>query len=109
VGFAAAVIVAIVAAAVAVFALQNATPTQVTFLAWSTREVPVSGLVLAALAAGIVVAGVPLWVQRWRLRARARTLERRVAELEQRATAAESLARESAATRETPPRQSAAS
>lgn len=80
-------IVAVVAAAVAVFALQNSAPASVRFIVWSIDAVPVAALVLLSLAAGIVVAGVPLWLQRWRLRARARALEQRVAELERTAAA----------------------
>jgi uncharacterized integral membrane protein len=75
-------IVAIVAASVAVFALQNAEPTKIRFLFWVIDGVPVAALVLLSLAAGLVVAGVPLWLGRWRLRARARTLETRLAALE---------------------------
>jgi len=76
------VFVAIVAAAVAVFALQNGEPTPVRFLAWTAGGFPLAGLILASLASGLVIAGVPLMLQRWRLRARVRALERRVAELE---------------------------
>lgn len=76
------VIVALVAAAVAAFALQNSAPTSVRFLMWSVDAVPVGALVLLCLAAGLVVAGVPLLIQRWRLRARCRALEARVAALE---------------------------
>jgi uncharacterized membrane protein YciS (DUF1049 family) len=43
---------------------------------------PVSALILLSLAAGLVVAGIPLGLQRWRLRARVRTLEARVRMLE---------------------------
>ncbi len=75
-------IVALVAASVAVFALQNAEPTKIRFLFWVIDGVPVAALVLLSLAAGLVVAGVPLWLGRWRLRARARALEARVATLE---------------------------
>jgi uncharacterized integral membrane protein len=85
-------LVAIVAAAVAVFALQNSAPTRVQFAVWSIDNVPVAAVVLLALAAGLVVAGVPLLIQRWRLRARLRALETRLAVLE----------REASATRETP-------
>jgi uncharacterized integral membrane protein len=74
-------VVALVAAAVAVFALQNGEPTAVRFLAW-TAGFPLAGLILLALACGLVIAGVPLLIQRWRLRGRVRALERRVAELE---------------------------
>lgn len=76
------IVVAIVAAAIAVFALQNGEPTPVRFVTWSVEGFPLAGLILLSLAGGLVVAGVPLLIQRWRLRARVRTLERRVRELE---------------------------
>ena len=75
-------IVAIVAAAVAVFALQNSAPTQIRFLVWTLDGVPVAALVLLSLGAGLIIAGVPLWLGRWRVRARARALEARLAALE---------------------------
>ena len=81
-------IVAIVAASVAVFALQNSEPTKIRFLFWVIDGVPVAALVLFSLAAGLVVAGVPLWLGRWRLRAHARALEARVGALERPAPAA---------------------
>ena len=76
------VLVAIVAAAVAVFALQNAAPTPIRFLAWAVDGVPVAGLVLASLAVGIVMTGVAFWLERWRLRAKIRALESRLATIE---------------------------
>jgi uncharacterized integral membrane protein len=76
------VLVAIVAAAVAVFALQNGEPTRVRFIAWTVDGFPLAGLILISLASGLVVAGVPLMIQRWRLRSRLRAAERRVAELQ---------------------------
>ena len=75
-------VVAIVAAAVAVFALQNGEPTSVRFIVWTVDGFPLAGLILLSLAGGLVVAGVPLMIQRWRLRARLRAAERRVAELQ---------------------------
>jgi uncharacterized integral membrane protein len=75
-------IVALLAAAVAVFALQNSNPTSVRFAVWSLDGVPLAGLVLVSLVAGIIVAGLPLLIQRWRLRSRVRALERRVQALE---------------------------
>jgi uncharacterized integral membrane protein len=74
--------VALLAAAVAVFALQNSAPTPIRFAVWSVDGVPLAGLVLVSLVAGIIVAGVPLLIQRWRLRSRMRALERRVQALE---------------------------
>jgi uncharacterized integral membrane protein len=75
-------VVAILAAAVAVFALQNGSPATVNFITWTIEGLPLAALILASLASGLVVAGVPLLIQRWRLRARLRAAERRVAELE---------------------------
>jgi putative membrane protein len=75
-------VVAVVAAAVAVFALQNGQPTPLRFLGWTIDAVPVAGAVLGALVAGLVVAGVPLSIERWRWRSRTRSLEKRVAALE---------------------------
>lgn len=75
-------VVAILAAAVVVFAFQNGMPVAMRFLTWTLPATSIAALVLAAIAAGIVVAGVPLWIQRWRLRARVRTLEVQVRQLE---------------------------
>jgi uncharacterized integral membrane protein len=76
------IVVAIVAAAVVVFAFQNGTPVSVRFFVWSVPAISVAGLTLIALAAGLVVTGVPLWIQRWRLRHRVRGLEAQVRQLE---------------------------
>jgi len=75
-------VVALLAAAIAIFALQNSDPVSVHFLFWSTRPLPVAGVALAALAVGLIVAGVPLTIARRRWRSRSRTLEMRVASLE---------------------------
>lgn len=76
------IVVAIVAATVVVFSFQNGTPVPVTFLAWTLPSVSVAGLTLVALASGVVATGVPLWIQRWRLRARVRALDAQVRQLE---------------------------
>jgi uncharacterized integral membrane protein len=75
-------IVAVLASAVAVFALQNGAPTPVRFFVWNLDGVPLAGLILGAFAAGVIIAAIPLVIQRWRARARARALETRVRELE---------------------------
>jgi uncharacterized integral membrane protein len=89
-------VVAVVAAAVAVFALQNSDATHVRFLVWSVDAVPLAAVVLAALGLGLMVTGVPLAIQRWRLGARNRALQARLVALE-----------ETAAKRDEPPRSSA--
>jgi uncharacterized integral membrane protein len=68
-------VVAIVAAAVAVFALQNGAPTPVRLIAWTVEDLPLAALILASLAGGLIIAGVPLMIQRWRLRSRLRAAE----------------------------------
>lgn len=73
---------ALIAAAVAVFALQNGTPVGVRFLVWSLRDVPLAALVLVSFAVGLVLTGLPLWITRWRLASRTRTLEAQVKQLE---------------------------
>jgi uncharacterized integral membrane protein len=68
-------VVAVIAVAVAVFTLQNTEAVTVTLLVWRVTEVPLAAVVLFAFALGAVLAGVPLWIQRWRLRSRLRAQE----------------------------------
>ena len=75
-------IVALLAAAVAVFALQNSAQTSVRFLVWTLDGLPVAAVALASLGIGLVVAGVPLWVRSWRWRSQARAAEARAAMLD---------------------------
>ena len=75
-------IVGILSAAVAVFALQNNQPMSLRFIAWSLEDVPLAGAILVALAAGLVLAAVPLAISNMRHRARARRLEAKVEMLE---------------------------
>ena len=75
-------VVALLAAAVAIFALQNGTPAAVRFVIWTVDGVPLAGLILGAFAAGLIIAGVPLGVLRWRARSQVRRLEGRVRQLE---------------------------
>jgi len=63
---------------VASLALQNADPTTVRFLAWRLEAVPVAGVVLASLIAGLLIAGLPLAIRLGVWRSRARSLESRV-------------------------------
>lgn len=76
------VFVAIVASAITVFALQNSAPVTVSFLAWSLASASLAAVILVSAAAGIVLVGLPLWIDRLRLRARLRGAEMRLAALE---------------------------
>lgn len=75
-------VVALLAAAVAVFALQNSAQTSVHFLTWTLDGLPLAAVALASLGIGLVVAGLPLWIRSWRWRSKVRGAETRVAMLE---------------------------
>ena len=83
------VIVGIVSAAVAVFAVQNNQPMSMRFLEWTLPSVPLAGAILAALAAGLLLAAVPLSVGQWRWRRKVRALESKCDMLEHALTARE--------------------
>ena len=72
-------LMALVGAAAAVFAIQNPTPVAVTFLAWQTGGMPLSLVILLSAVAGIVLASVAGLAQHIRLRLRVRQLEARLA------------------------------
>ena len=69
------IVVAVLSAGVAVFALQNNTPMSVRFLGWALDGVPLAGAILGSLAAGMLVVGIPLVISRWSWRRRARAAE----------------------------------
>jgi uncharacterized integral membrane protein len=75
-------VVAVVAVLVTVFALQNTDPATVRFLLWRIETVPLAVLVLAAVAGGVLVAGLPLAIKLGIWRSRARSLESRAKMLE---------------------------
>lgn len=76
------VLVAVVAVLVTVFALQNPDPATVRFLVWRIETVPLAILVLAALGAGLLIAGLPLAIRLSVWRSRARSHENRVGMLQ---------------------------
>ena len=59
-------VVALLGAAGAVFALQNSAPTSVRFLIWTLDGLPLAAVALASLGIGLVVADLPLWIRGWR-------------------------------------------
>jgi len=76
------VLVGILSAGVAVFALQNNQTMSLHFVVWSLDGVPLAGAILMALATGLILAAVPMAIELWRARARITTLETRVEMLE---------------------------
>lgn len=77
-GMATYALVAVIAVVVAIFAVQNSARTTVRLLLWSIEGIPVAALVLLSLAIGILAAGAPLWIDRWRLRSEVRRLAARL-------------------------------
>ncbi|MBI4593993.1 MAG: LapA family protein, partial [Candidatus Rokubacteria bacterium] len=51
-------------------ALQNTLSVSVRFLAWQLEQMPLAAVVLLSLAAGLGIAGGPLWLRHWRRRCR---------------------------------------
>jgi uncharacterized integral membrane protein len=76
------IVVAVLAASVAVFALQNTDPATVRFMFWRLEAVPLATLILASFGAGLLIVGVPLAIRLGIWRSRARSLETRVGMLE---------------------------
>ncbi len=70
--------VAVLASALTVFALQNHTAVTIRALVWQLEGMSLAAVILLSAAAGIVLVGVPLWIDRWRLRTRLRALEAKV-------------------------------
>ena len=70
--------VAVLASVLTVFALQNHAAVAIRVLVWQIEGMSLAAVILLSAAAGIVLGGVPLWIDRWRLRARLRALEAKV-------------------------------
>jgi uncharacterized integral membrane protein len=75
-------VVAVLTAAIVVFAFQNGTPVAVRFLTWTVPEVSTAAVILLALVAGLIIAAIPLLIRQWRLRFRVRSLQNKVEQLE---------------------------
>src|SRR5262245_61776765 len=75
-------VVAIVAASVAIFALQNTDPATIRFMFWRLEHVPLAVLILVSFGVGLLIAAVPLAIKLGIWRSRARTREARVSALE---------------------------
>ena len=71
-------LVALIGAVIALFAIQNIDPVPIRFLVWK-RESPLSLVVLLSILIGIVVSSLIGLVRHWKLRAKMRQLEQLVA------------------------------
>jgi len=72
-------LMALIGAAAAVFAIQNPTRVAVSFLAWQTGGMPLSLVIVLSALVGIVLAAVAGVAHHIRLRLRIRQLEARLA------------------------------
>lgn len=71
---------ALIGAAAAVFALQNVDPVVIRFLGWRIEGAPLAMVIMLSVLAGIVLTSLVGVVQQWRLRAKIRQLEHRLAQ-----------------------------
>jgi uncharacterized integral membrane protein len=69
----------LVGAAAAVFAIQNIDPVVIRFLTWRVEGMPLALVILLSVFAGLVFASMVAMVQQLRLRSRIRALERQQA------------------------------
>jgi len=75
-------VVAALAVIITIFALQNTAQTTVRFAIWRLDAVPIAGLVLGSLGAGLLIAGVPLLIKLGIWRSRARSLQTQLGTLD---------------------------
>ena len=71
---------ALIGAAAAVFALQNVDPVVIRFLGWRIEGAPLAMVIMISVLGGIVITSLVALVQQWRLRAKIRQLEHRLAQ-----------------------------
>ena len=76
------VLMALIGAVVAVFALQNLDPVVIRFVTWRIEGAPLALVVMLSLISGMVLVALIGFVQQWKLRSRIRQLERSLARAE---------------------------
>jgi len=77
------VTIAVIATAIAAFALQNPGLVSIRFLVWSIDSVPLAAVILVSGAVGTVLVSVIALIQRWVMQSRIRRLESRLRLAEQ--------------------------
>src|SRR5688500_10607944 len=73
-------VMALVGAAAAVFALQNVDLVVIRFLAWRIDGAPLALVIMVSVLAGVVLTALIALIQQWKLRSRIRQLEHRLAQ-----------------------------
>ena len=79
-------LMALVGAACAVFALQNLDPVVIRFLGWRVEGMPLALVILLSVLGGLVFASCVGFLRYWKLRSRLRQAEARLAAQERPAT-----------------------
>jgi lipopolysaccharide assembly protein A len=82
------VLMALIGAAVAVFALQNLDPVVIRFLGWRRDGMPLAAVILISIVAGLVFSSLIAFVRHFKLRRRIRQLEAQLHRVEAGAAAA---------------------
>jgi uncharacterized integral membrane protein len=72
-------LMALVGAACAVFALQNMDPVVIRFLGWRAEGMPLAFVILLSVLGGLVFASCVGLLRHWKLRSRIRQLEAQLA------------------------------
>jgi len=72
------ILLILVGAACAVFALQNMDPVVIRFVTWRVEGMPLGFVILLSLMGGLVFASVIGLIRHWKLRSRIRQLEARL-------------------------------
>ena len=73
------VLMGLVGAACAVFALQNMDPVVIRFVGWRVEGMPLALIILLSVLGGLIFASCVGLLRRWKLRSRIRQLEAQLA------------------------------
>jgi len=73
------ILMALVGAACAVFALQNMVRVDLYFLGWRAKDIPLALVILLSVLGGLIFASCVGLLRHWKLRSRIRLLEARLA------------------------------
>ena len=75
-------LMAVVGAAAAIFALQNIDPVVIRFLTWRIEGAPLSLVIMLSIIVGVVFTSLLGVVRQWKMRSRIRQLENRLAQVQ---------------------------
>jgi uncharacterized integral membrane protein len=75
------ILMVLVGAAGAIFALQNIDPVVIRFLAWRIEGAPLAMVIILSIVIGMVLTSMVGIVQQWKLKSRIRELENHLAQV----------------------------